>query len=93
MGTSIYHGPPTIYRVRVEQRPDEDFKRYYPEMATKIDRTGRIIPDEQLIWRNLMIPSEFAWYKSLAEAHIKIDHQAVLDKNYTVKTIPYTPGE
>lgn len=91
MGTPIYNGPSTIYRVRVEQRPGEDFKRYYPEEAKKIDRTGHIIADDQLAWRNIMMPVELAWYKTLAEAQSKIDHQVEFNKNYTVETIPYTP--
>lgn len=41
------------YKVVEEKRPTDDFTRWIPMIAKAIDKTGKIIKEDELIWENL----------------------------------------
>jgi hypothetical protein len=66
-----------IYRIRVEQIPQEEFQRFYPEVS--YDNDGTFI--------NTQLPIEIRWYKSEEECRNHIDNLKKLETNYTIKYI------
>jgi hypothetical protein len=72
------------YRIRVEKRPDEDFKRYYPEVKYSFDKTK---------FQNTQLPCEIRWYKDIGECEKHIDMLKNNDKelsgSYTIEIIDY----
>jgi len=80
-----------VYRIRVEQRPSENFKRYFPEHATKFDHTGETIPNEKLKWYSVAGYLETNQYRTENEAQRRIDEDiAYYNKQiFTEKIIEY----
>lgn len=68
------------YRIRVEQRPDEEHQRFYPEIS--IDKKN--MPES---WCNTQFPIEHRWYKTQQECEQHIDRLKNGNKDYTVKII------
>jgi hypothetical protein len=76
------------YRIRVEQRPDEKYRRYYPEYA--FDDGVIPLQCDQLIW--LAVPiydTSFSFDQDFGVAAKAIDNDIADTKGYTVEIIPY----
>ena len=71
------------YRIRVEERPGEDFKRFYPEV--KVYKGKTVYHD----WVNTMSPLGTNYYLSKEEC---VDHLKELSCEYTIEILKY-PNE
>ena len=75
------------YRIRVEKRPNEDFKRFYPEAKKFI---GKTVYSK---WENTQMPVEVKWYKNEEECEKHLDRLCEWDRkfndDYTITTIKY----
>lgn len=81
-----------IYRVRVEKRPREEYKRYYPEYADILTKVENVDSDN-LSWFSLITflsrDKHSDWYKTLQEAMRDIDKVVERTIDYTIDIIPY----
>jgi hypothetical protein len=69
----------TKYSIDVQQRPDEDFKRYYPEYWGSYIGAGAKLIEE---WRSFENPfkPEIIWFKNEEDARGFIEKQKELNK-------------
>jgi hypothetical protein len=66
-----------VYRIRIEQRPGENHKRYYPEEYTDFK------------WKNTPVNQANQWYKTQMGAEKHIDELIELRKDYTESIVEY----
>lgn len=76
------------YRIKVEQRPDENFKRYYPEIREWMGRTV------YHTWKSTTpVGDIIQWYKIPEEAEKHIDNlikgDSALNDKYVIELIKY----
>ena len=85
-----------IHRIRVEKRPNEDHKRFYPESAVSITKSGVIVAEDDIFWRKF--GTDAIWYKEESKARDYIEAKAPFlpegcSSSYTIETIDYTAPE
>lgn len=76
----------TKYSIDIQQRPDEDFKRYYPQYWGFYFGPGMQVIEEWRCFENPWKP-DYMWFKEEEAARAFIEKQKEMSKSHSIERI------